>query len=155
MVTAIRKEQGFTLIELMIVVAIIGILAAIAIPNFLSYQAKAKQSEAKTNLGAVYTSEVSYFGENNAYSNDFGQIGFTIAGSTARYQYSLGGTAIGATTNGCTLPSGIGVQAASGTTPPGFTAGAAGNIDNDATCDGWTINDQKSMVNNPNDVTTN
>ncbi|MBI3179248.1 MAG: prepilin-type N-terminal cleavage/methylation domain-containing protein, partial [Deltaproteobacteria bacterium] len=50
-----RLSRGFTLIELMIVVAIIGILALIAIPNFMKFQAKAKQSEAKTNLKAYYT----------------------------------------------------------------------------------------------------
>ena len=64
----LREKKGFTLIELMIVVAIIGILAAIAIPNFLKFQAKAKQSEAKTNLGAVFTAQTAYFGENNAYA---------------------------------------------------------------------------------------
>ena len=50
-----KGKKGFTLIELMIVVAIIGILAAIAIPNFLQFQAKSKQSEAKSNLGAIFT----------------------------------------------------------------------------------------------------
>ena len=45
----------------MIVVAIIGILAAIAIPNFLRFQAKSKQSEAKTNLGGIFTAETAYF----------------------------------------------------------------------------------------------
>ena len=59
MFKSLRKQEGFTLIELMIVVAIIGILAAIAIPNFLQYQMKSRQSEAKTNLMAIKTSEVS------------------------------------------------------------------------------------------------
>ena len=62
-----RNEKGFTLIELMIVVAIIGILAAIAIPNFLQYQMKAKAAEAKTNIGAIKTSQISYKAENDLY----------------------------------------------------------------------------------------
>ena len=62
-----RKQEGFTLIELMIVVAIIGILAAIAIPNFLTYQLKSRQSEAKTNLQAIKTSEVSFQAEKGCY----------------------------------------------------------------------------------------
>jgi type IV pilus assembly protein PilA len=67
MFKSFRKQEGFTLIELMIVVAIIGILAAIAIPNFLQYQMKSRQSEAKTNLMAIKTSEVSWQGERGCY----------------------------------------------------------------------------------------
>lgn len=67
MFKALRKQEGFTLIELMIVVAIIGILAAIAIPNFLQYQMKSRQSEAKTNLMAIKTSEVSWQGERGCF----------------------------------------------------------------------------------------
>jgi prepilin-type N-terminal cleavage/methylation domain-containing protein len=50
-----RQQHGFTLIELMIVVAIIGILAAIAIPNFVRFQARARQSEVNTNLKSLFT----------------------------------------------------------------------------------------------------
>ncbi len=63
----LHAKKGFTLIELMIVVAIIGILAAIAIPNFLKYQAKSKQSEAKMNLGSMGTSAESYHAEKDTY----------------------------------------------------------------------------------------
>lgn len=62
-----KNQKGFTLIELMIVVAIIGILAAIAIPNFRSYQMKAKTSEARTNLGGIKTSEESWKAEFDGY----------------------------------------------------------------------------------------
>jgi type IV pilus assembly protein PilA len=67
MFKAFRKQEGFTLIELMIVVAIIGILAAIAIPNFLTYQLKSRQAEAKTNLQAIKTSEVAFQAERGCY----------------------------------------------------------------------------------------
>jgi type IV pilus assembly protein PilA len=65
--TLLKRNGGFTLIELMIVVAIIGILAAIAIPNFLQFQLRSKTGEAKTNLAAIRTAEEGYFAEFNNY----------------------------------------------------------------------------------------
>jgi type IV pilus assembly protein PilA len=62
-----RNNKGFTLIELMIVVAIIGILAAIAIPNFIRYQLRSKTSEAKTVMGGIKTSQESFRSEYDAY----------------------------------------------------------------------------------------
>lgn len=60
-------QKGFTLIELMIVVAIIGILAAIAIPNFRAYQLKAKRGEIPTNMKAIKTAEVAYQAEMDTF----------------------------------------------------------------------------------------
>ena len=91
MLSMLKGKKGFTLIELMIVVAIIGILAAIAIPNFLKFQAKSKMSEAKTNLGAIYTGQLSFFGEQNSYG-DFIAINWSPSG-TPRYHFSLNGWA--------------------------------------------------------------
>lgn len=57
-----RSQQGFTIIELMIVVAILGILAAVAIPSFQNYQWKSKRSEAYVNLGALARTQKAYYG---------------------------------------------------------------------------------------------
>jgi type IV pilus assembly protein PilA len=85
----ILRKKGFTLVELMIVVAIIGILAAIAIPNFIRFQARSKQSEAKTNLKAVFTGQKSRFGERDRYADQIGEIGFAPERGN-RYAYEIG-----------------------------------------------------------------
>jgi prepilin-type N-terminal cleavage/methylation domain-containing protein len=58
-----RTQKGFTLVELMIVVVILGILAAIAIPAFIKYIRQSKTSEAKENLGYIYKGFITYYQE--------------------------------------------------------------------------------------------
>lgn len=74
--TSVKKQDGFTLVELMVVVAIIGLLSAVAIPNFKKYQAKAKVSEAKLQLSAAYTAEQAFFSDFNMYSHCLAYMGF-------------------------------------------------------------------------------
>jgi type IV pilus assembly protein PilA len=74
----------------MIVVAIIGILAAIAIPNFIKFQARAKQGEARANLKGYYTSQKAYFQKEDTFSGAMEVIGFDPERGN-RYTYWLGG----------------------------------------------------------------
>ncbi len=69
-------RSGFTLIEVMIVVAIIGLLAALALPGYVHFQARARQAECRTNLKAVFTAEKSYYGDKQTYYDAFSVIGF-------------------------------------------------------------------------------
>lgn len=144
----LKSEHGFSLTELMIVVAIIGILATIAIPNFLRYQARAKQTEAKNNLVAIHTAEIAYFAEHNSYIDDFNAIGFAVSGSSQRYYYELGKASAG------TLPPGCSTSTLDSVSSTGFVAVAIGNIDSDATCDVWTIDQDKVLKNVINDVSS-
>ncbi len=73
----LSKKEGFTLIELMIVVAIIGILAAIAIPAFVNYVKRSKTSEAGSNLKALFTGAAAYYEQENWTA------GVVTAGGTA------------------------------------------------------------------------
>ncbi len=81
----LNNESGFTLIELMIVVAIIGILAAVAIPQYNKYLARARQTEAKIALSAIFTAEQSFAVENSSFSICLNQVGYDRTGSQTYY----------------------------------------------------------------------
>jgi prepilin-type N-terminal cleavage/methylation domain-containing protein len=137
-----RSQKGFTLIELMIVVVIIGILAALAIPRFMRATTKSKQSEAKNILKQIYAMERAYRQEYDTYWGNgttasaaaptgFARIGVDVM-STARYSYSL--------------------VAAANT----FTATAtSGILDDDATVDTWTMTHNGVLTCTSDDATLN
>jgi type IV pilus assembly protein PilA len=85
----LKNKKGFTLIELMIVVAIIGILAAIAIPNFMTYQCKAKQAEAKSVLGSIRALQEAYLVEFDTYADSTAKLGSIEAKGDPRYAYTI------------------------------------------------------------------
>lgn len=87
-----NRQKGFTLIELMIVVVIIGILAALAIPRFMQATIKAKESEAKTVLKQIYTLERTYRQEEGAYTTTIADIGF-LAPTNSKYVYAVSAAA--------------------------------------------------------------
>ena len=86
----LNSEEGFTLVELMIVVAIIGVLSAVAVPNFQKYQAKAKTSEAKVQLAAAYTSEQAFFGDFGIYATCLSYMGYDPTDEAASRYYAVG-----------------------------------------------------------------
>ena len=79
------RPQGFTLVELMVVVALLGILASIAVSNYLKFAANARKAEAKIALGAIYTAEVAFFVEQSSFTTCLSQAGYAPTGSSKYY----------------------------------------------------------------------
>lgn len=99
---SIRNNKGFSLVELMVVVAIIGILAAIAVPNYQRFTAKSKQSEAKAALSALYSAERAFHSEWQTFTSHFAPIGYRPSG-WQRYNHGFG-AAFGTNPSGYTGP---------------------------------------------------
>lgn len=108
---SLKRQDGFTLVELMVVVAIIGLLSAVAIPNFKKYQAKAKMSEAKLQLSAAYTAQASFFSDFNIYGHCLAYMGYDPNAEGANRYYAIGfGAAAGtvdATAHAAAVNSGL------------------------------------------------
>ncbi len=169
-------QRGFTLIELMMVVAMIAILSAIATPIFLNHMAISRQTEARVNLGGVYTAQLIYQSEGSGglFAPTFVSmgyaLGYTPSGWPQRYALLVGGGTVPATSVSPIAPAGADrinpvpgdpgalppgcVPATSLTVPARFTAVAYGSVDLDATLDCWTMDETKALVNVSNDVSS-
>jgi type II secretory pathway pseudopilin PulG len=126
-----------------------GILSAIAIPNFIKYQARAKQAECKANLKALYTAEQAYFADHGAYSDDLDAVGFRVHNNL--YTYLLGDAVVKAThpsvaRQGVLDAAPAALLASLGVRDGGFTAGCVGSIDNDPAVDVWTISSEDRVI---------
>ena len=114
----------------LVIILVLSVLAAIAIPNFLMFQAKSKQSEARTILVGIYEAESAFYLSNNRYSIDPNELGFRPASEPKYYQWEI-------------------VSA----NDMGFQAMAWGNIDRDDTVDTWEVTEQsRDPVNTTDDV---
>ena len=149
-------QQGFSLIELMVVVAIIGILASVAVPQYSKFQAKARQSEAKVALGALYTVEKALFVETNKYSSCLNSIGFSLEGSKRKYNVGFSDATQGGASAACTagngntyysVTDGTSTTVASATSADStFTAKAVGSIGGSSN-DVWSMTQSQTLTN--------
>lgn len=150
-----RNIQGFTMIELMIVVAIIGFLSMISVPSFLKFLSKAKRAEAYMNLGSLYVAQKAHWAEHGTYSlmllgkDSIGwkPEGYSGGGVQEKFNYTYG---FNQGQEGQSYFTGklATPQSALGTTKAdkeSFLIAAAGDIDGDGTADLLTVNQHNDI----------
>ena len=123
-----KRFHGFSLMEVMIVVVIIGILAALAYPTLGKYLKIARQTEPKTNLSDIYTAQKIYFTLHQFYAADINELDLSLVQGDP-YIFTM--------------------EASKNT----FKAQAEGNIDDDDALDIWTIDQDKNLSKYNDNVT--
>lgn len=150
-------KKGFTLLELMIVVAIVAFLASVAIPRYFTYFAKAKQAEATMLLASLHTAQQAYWAEHGSYANklsgpdsiNWQPEGYNGGGKKATFYYTYGFNFSGA-------QEGVNYFTGKLETPAdslgackadkeGFLAKAAGDITGKNRIDVWSIDESRSI----------
>lgn len=94
------NRKGFTLVELMVVIGIIGTLVAIAVPSYQKYIARSRQAEAKAKLSGIFSAEKAFYADNNTYTACLKAIGFEPE-STGQHYYACGSMMINAPLANC------------------------------------------------------
>lgn len=142
-----KKNRAFTLIELMIVVAIIAFLATMAVPNLLKFSAKAKRAEAYAQLRSLYTAEKLYFAEKGSYTTQLtgpNSLGWKPEG-TVLYTYGFYG-APGVNN----IIGSLGAQPSSlegsRADKKSFLAYAVGDLDGDGVLDKLSVNENGEIT---------
>jgi type IV pilus assembly protein PilA len=84
-----HRQQGFTLIEILVVVVILGVLASIALPSFLSQAARSKQARALVYIGLVNRAQQAFFVENDRFATSTAELGFAASHAPPDYAYTI------------------------------------------------------------------
>ena len=149
-------KKGFTLIELMVVVAIVALLAMIAVPNFKKFLAKAKRAEAYMNLHAMYAAQKAYWTEHGEYAQAFAGAqgagwqpeGYKGGGAQENFYYTYGIAGGGEGTHHFTgkLNTSASHLSASRVSKDGFVLAAAGDIAGNGKPDIITVDQDNKIV---------
>ena len=145
------ENKGFSLVELMVAVGIIGSMSAVAVPNYAKFKAKSLQATAQQNLSNIYTLQNLYFTEHDEYGK---ATDIEFSANDSKYKYNIGITSTPATA----------IPAVAGGTDPthvtsGDTIGFKATAKSDgklAACstkpDNWCVNQAKMLTNDPDDT---